>query len=311
MTKNKIKINFVDFWHLDTPEAIKANPLYQLLSKRFDLELSDQPDFLIYAWTGVKHLKYDCVRIYYTGENFRPDFTTCDYAFSFDYPVTERNYRLPLYKLYDEYPLLFNRDNAELAKVPRKFCNFVYSNTKAQERIDFFNQLQHYKPVDSGGKSMNNIGHFVADKLDFLKQYKFTIAFENSVYPGYTTEKILHAFAANTIPIYWGNPLVGNDFNTKAFINCHDYENFEAVIQRVIEIDNNDDLYRDYLLAPPFVNDQENEYVNEDNIYERFETIFANKTVNLVAKPTDILKFFVYTAIANSKKFIKAHLLKK
>jgi len=83
MTKNKIKIKFVDFWHPDTPEAIKANFLYKLLSKRFDLELSDQPDFLIYAWAGVKHLQYNCVRIYYTGENIRPDFSTCDYAFSF------------------------------------------------------------------------------------------------------------------------------------------------------------------------------------------------------------------------------------
>lgn len=310
MTKIKIKINFVDFWHPDTPEAIKANPLYKLLSKRFDLELSDQPDFLIYAWTGVKHLQYNCVRIYYTGENFRPDFTTCDYAFSFDYPVTDKNYRLPLYKLYDEYPLLFNRNNTELAKVSRKFCNFVYSNTKAQERIDFFNQLQNYKPVDSGGKSMNNIGYFVGDKIDFLKQYKFTIAFENSSHPGYTTEKIMHAFIANTIPIYWGNPLAAKDFNPKAFINCHDYENFEAVINKVIEIDNNDELYCAYLLEPAFIDDIENEHVNEDNILTRFETIFANKTIKLAVKPTDLLKFYVLTAKANSKKFIKNMLLK-
>ena len=305
MNKEKIKINFVDFWHPDTPEAIMANPLYKLLSKRFDLELSDQPDFLIYAWTGVKHLKYDCVRIYYTGENFRPNFTTCDYAFSFDYPVTEKNYRLPLYKLYDEYPLLFNRDNTELAKVPRKFCNFVYSNTKAKERIDFFNQLQNYRPVDSGGNSLNNIGYFIGDKISFLNQYKFTIAFENSSHPGYTTEKILHSFAANSIPIYWGNPLVTKDFNPKAFINCHDYDSFESVINRIIEIDNDDGLYSSYLFEPPFLKNVENEYVNEDNIFTRFETIFANKNANKSAKPTDLIKYYALTTKAKFKKSLK------
>jgi hypothetical protein len=305
MSNNKIKINFVDFWHPDTEEAIKANPLYQLLSKRFDLELSDKPDFLIYAWTGVKHLKYNCVRIYYTGENFRPNFNTCDYAFSFDYPITDKNYRLPLYKLYDEYPLLFNRDNTELVKLHRKFCNFVYSNNKAQERIDFFNQLQKYKAIDSGGKSMNNIGYFIDDKISFLNQYKFTIAFENSSHPGYTTEKILHAFAANSIPIYWGNPLVAKDFNPKAFINCHDFENFEAVIKRIIEIDNNDELYSAYLLETPFVNNVANKYVDEDNIFNRFDTIFANKRANKSAKPNDIVKYYALTTKENIKKFLK------
>lgn len=275
----KIKINFVDFWHPDTHEAIKENPLYKLLAKKFEMELTDQPDFLIYSWAGIQHLKYNCVRVYYTGENIRPDFNVCDYAFSFDYPVTDRNYRLPLYKLYDEYPLLFDRHNEDLANEKRKFCNFVYSNTKAKERIEFLHKLQKYKPVDSGGKSMNNIGYYVGDKIEFLKQYKFTIAFENSSYPGYTTEKIAHAFAANTIPIYWGNPLVSKDFNPKSFINCHDYDSFDAVIDRVIEIDNNDNLYRSYLLESPFIDDIENEFVNEDNIIKRFETIFSKKAL--------------------------------
>ena len=302
-----IKINFVDFWHPNTPEAIKENPLFKLLAKRFNLELTDNPDFLIYSWAGVQHLKYNCIRIYFTGENIRPDFNVCDYAFSFDYPVTDKNYRLPLYKLYDEFPLLFNRHNEELAKENRKFCNFVYSNTQAKERIDFFHKLQKYKPVDSGGKSMNNIGYFVGDKIDFLKKYKFTIAFENSSHPGYTTEKIAHAFVANTIPIYWGNTLVSKDFNTKSFINCHDYDSFDAVIDRIIEIDNNDDLYRSYLLEPPFVDDEENEYVNEDNIMRRFDTVFSNKDIALAAKPTDPLKFHFLTAKDNCKKFIKKH----
>jgi alpha(1,3/1,4) fucosyltransferase len=88
-------------------------------------------------------------------------------------------------------------------------------------------------------------------KIDFIKNYKFTIAFENSRSEGYTTEKILHPFFANSIPIYWGNPVVTREFNPKAFINCNDYENFDQVIERIKELDNNDELYMEMLRQPP------------------------------------------------------------
>ena len=42
-------------------------------------------------------------------------------------------------------------------------------------------------------------------KLKIISNHKFNIAFENSSYPGYVTEKITDAFIANTIPIYWGD----------------------------------------------------------------------------------------------------------
>jgi hypothetical protein len=34
--------------------------------------------------------------------------------------------------------------------------------------------------------------------------YNFVIAFENVDYPGYITEKIMDAFQAGTVPLYWG-----------------------------------------------------------------------------------------------------------
>ena len=292
----KIKINFTGFWHPNTPEAIRRhNPLYRLLAKRFELEISDKPDFLIYSCFGsdfgYDYLRYDCVRIFYTGENVRPDFDDCDFAFSFDYPVTDRNYRLPLYGL--DWKLHRIREEIDLDAVvaqKRKFCNFVYSNDRAKERIAFFNKLRTYKKVDSGGRVLNNIGHLVGDKLDFLSNYKFTIAFENESHPGYTTEKILHALIARTIPIYWGNPLVSRDFNPRAFINCHDYESFDGVVERVKDIDGDDDLYRAYLSEPCFANGFDNEFISEANVLARFERIFSEKEMPRVARKSDFVK---------------------
>lgn len=85
-----------------------------------------------------------------------------------------------------------------------------------------------------------------------MKRYKFTIAFENSSSNGYTTEKLIHPLRSFSIPIYWGNSLVTKDFNPKAFINCNDYDNdFDAIIERVKELDNNPDKYLAMLRENP------------------------------------------------------------
>jgi hypothetical protein len=88
---------------------------------------------------------------------------------------------------------------------------------------ELFEALSKYKRVNSGGRWMNNVGGPVADKMTFDRRHKFSIACENSASPGYTTEKLVQAFAAKTIPIYWGDPLVSRVFNTKAFINVNDF----------------------------------------------------------------------------------------
>ena len=63
------------------------------------------------------------------------------------------------------------------------------------------------------------------------------MAFENSSYPGYTTEKLLQAMQAGTVPIYWGDPSVGRDFNAARFVNVHDYASTKAVIDKICQLD--------------------------------------------------------------------------
>jgi len=277
MSQPRVHLDFTDFWHPDTALEKQDNPLYRLLSRRFDVEICDDPDFLIYSCFGQRYRWYRCTRIFYTGENRRPDYDACDYAFTFDYPVTERNYRLPLYGLYDEVTGLLEPRNAEAFVVEKsRFCNFIYSNHLASERLDFLGRLQRYKSVDCGGPVANNLGFVVprSQTVSFRRPYKFTIAFENSAYPGYTTEKIMHAFLAGSLPIYWGNPDVGRDFNLRAFINCGAFASFDDVIDHVIEVDRDDSLLARYLAEPPFVGNRFNEFIDADNVLARFEAIF-------------------------------------
>lgn len=294
--KEPIRIMFTDFWRPATEEYIKRYALYKLLSKHFNLILSDQPDFLIYSCFGHDYLKYNCLRIFYTGENVRPNFNECDYAFSFDYPITERNYRLPLYRLYPEYLDIIKPKKNDIANQnDRKFCCFLVSRNKSDKRSEFFHLLSEYKNVDSGGKLFNNIGYQIpiGQEVKWMGNYKFCISFENASYPGYTTEKLVRALAANTIPIYWGNPLVENDLNTRSFINCNDFENFRDVIEYVKQVDNNPSIHQE-ILDQPYLPDQvERDFCKEENIIQKFYQIFSERKVFIskFVKQTQKLKY--------------------
>jgi hypothetical protein len=113
-----------------------------------------------------------------------------------------------------------------------------------------------------------------------MRTRKFNIAFENGSYPGYLTEKILNAFYANTIPIYFGSPTVFREFNESAFINIHRYKTYNEAYDAIMEIHNNKNLYLEMLSQPAFINDVANEYMNYDSFYKWFDTfVYEDKNV--------------------------------
>lgn len=252
--KKHIRIKFVDFWDDFVPEN---SLFYQLLSEHYDIELTDpstSPDYIFYSVFGEEHLNYDCVKIFYTGENQCPDFNLCDYAIGFErMEFGDRYFRLPIYYL-NRYQKDFRLMQEKHVKpVPEKtgFCSFVYSNDRASEvRERFFNQLSTYKSVSSGGRYKNNIGGPVADKLAFESEHKFSFSFENSSYPGYSTEKLVQSFAAQTVPIYWGDPTIAQTFNEEAFINCNNYDSWDEVMEEVKRVDADPELYAHMLAVP-------------------------------------------------------------
>ncbi len=258
----KIKIDFCDFWGgFDKTD----NYFYNLLKEDYEVEISRNPDVLFFSLFGRSNTLYSCKKVFYTGENipaplkglannFFPKEICCDYSFSFDYMEDERNYRLPHYLLYPGYYELAKEKTIDESLANRKFCNFVVSNSGCQHRNDFFAKLSKYKKVDSGGRFANNIGYPVQDKRKFQSEYKFSIAFENNAYrpqhPGYTTEKIMEPMTVNSMPIYWGNPLIGREFNTESFISCYDFAGDDDLIDYIIELDKDDNKYLEKMNKP-------------------------------------------------------------
>ncbi|TPH30573.1 glycosyltransferase family 10 domain-containing protein, partial [Helicobacter pylori] len=224
-------------------------------------------------------------RVFYTGENEVPNFNLFDYAIGFDeLDFNNRYLRMPLYyaslhykaelahdttspyklqpdSLYalkkpshcfkENHPNLCTVVNNESDPLKRGFASFVASNPNAPKRNAFYDALNAIEPVTGGGSVKNTLGYKVKNKNEFLSQYKFNLCFENTQGYGYVTEKIIDAYFSHTIPIYWGSPSVAKDFNSKSFVNVHDFNNFDEAIDYVRYLHTHPNAYLDMLYENP------------------------------------------------------------
>lgn len=229
------------------------NFIYNTLSRKYKVRLSENPEFLFYSSFAGERPNAR-VSTFFTGENRRPNMKDCDWAFGFNYENEIKNnryMRLPLYVLHtaglrdfwyqlpdllekSKHPNQLNKSFADFQQ--REFCVYIAAN-ETLLRAKAFEIINKVEPVTAPGKSKNNaapIGHtsslesrldpdWQQDKIEYMRRFKFALVFENHDYPGYTTEKISDAMVAGCIPIYWGNPSIQCEFNLKSFYNLTPY----------------------------------------------------------------------------------------
>lgn len=283
MAMKKIRIDFCDWGdNVNKTELL----LFKVLSERFHLELCVQPDFLIYGHGGHSHRLQSGIKISFSGESFMPDYRECDYSLGSVGLNDPRHLQLPFYVSYGDPQQLIkqNDDHRRILAAKTKFCSFViggYNPRKNGNRVEFFRKLSKYKKVDSGGRKFNNIGGPIPwgsdHKIEFLRQYKFNIAFENRSLAGYATEKIFEPMVARCLPIYWGDPTIAGQFNPRSFLNRADFASDEALIEKIIELDKDDEKYLEYMRHPYFHDDQPNQFFSHQRILDFFEKIFSTK----------------------------------
>ena len=215
------------------------------------------------AW---KKLPAEQPKIHFTGENTAPVAgAKLNLGFQHFDMVTEEYLRFPLWLLEIDWfgadmerivnpkPIPLERCtrvmSSEIAR-KKKFCAFVVSNPANPVRNTAFQWLSEYKHVDSAGRVFNNTGSEIfagggggggeLKKLEFLKDYKFCLTYENNSARGYTTEKYLHAKAAGCIPIYWGDPAFERDFSVAGCIDARNFTSQEELVEAVRKVDEND-----------------------------------------------------------------------
>ena len=246
---NKIRIGYSGFWNGFDPEN---NEILNLLSHACVLagfeaivDLNDPDITVCSCFNGGENPKIneDTTRLLYLGENVRPDYSYVDYSLTFDFSsYCGKNIYTPLWILRsNKYAISgsdyepYDKNDLESAKTINSGVNSIayIGNNSTAMRIEAISELRklgfqideygsHTRPVDS--------------KKRVLKNYRYSLCFENSYTPGYTTEKIIDSFVSGTIPIYWGGapkdifnenayfsfcPFLSVNDNTKNFNSWH------------------------------------------------------------------------------------------
>lgn len=267
-----MKIAFSDFWQYPKPFNFDNNFFIHIIRELFDdvqIVNPEDADVMFFSVFGNENQKYkNCKKIFFTGENQKPNFKKCDYSLTFDFDdYGGKNFRLPLWYLYIDWFNVKTYDNPQwlipesylygenefTQKQKDKFCSIVFGKM-VESRINAIQKISEYKKVSIFGKA--NPEYYLPDgekyKLDLISNYKFSLCYENSVTPGYHTEKLLHGKIAGNIPIYYGDSTVSLDFNPECFINAFGVET-EELIDRIKEIDSNDLLYNEIISQPLFL----------------------------------------------------------
>jgi len=238
------------------------------------------PHILFYGdgKSGAHRNVRDCTRVCITYENLYPDFSECDYCMAYLHLDHPRYLRMPDWAIIHQ-PEQFLKEPGYADRIineSRDFCAFVASKgnlRRTRKRVEFFKQLNCCKRVNSGGRVMNNVGEPVADHYAFARKHRFYMAFENASYPGYTTEKIADGMTNGCIPIYWGDPMVGADFNPRSFINVSNFSDDAAAIRHILEIEDQPSLYRRYLEEPFFHENKIPSIFDEQRVLSFFKRI--------------------------------------
>jgi hypothetical protein len=282
-----MNISFLDFWQY--PKAFNPNNNFFIhvireLFEEVQVVHPEDADVIFFSSFGTENRMYkNCKKVFYTGENQRPNFKKCDYSLTFDYDSYDgKNFRLPLWYLYIDWFGVMTYDNPDwlipesylydenefTKKEKNKFCSIVFGSP-IDSRLQAIDSISKYKLVDVFGKV--NKKYFLPDgekyKLDLISNYKFSLCYENSIHSGYHTEKFLHGKIAGNIPIYYGSDTVSIDFNEHCCINASNMS-LEQLNEKIKQIDSDDKLYQEILNQPLFT-----EKINLDIIKESFYCI--------------------------------------
>ena len=266
--KKIISISKVDFLDCSNGDDFFIN----LLKDDYIIDFnSTYPDYLFYDVFGCEHLnpRYNnSIKIAYYSENIIPDFNQADYALSQAHiNYLDRYYRYPSIILSLSMINIINiKKMRKKIKNRTKFCVAMISNNRSSDnfRLSFISKLNKYKKVDMAGKVFNNIGKKIENKKEFLSSYKFSIAMENSNGDGYASEKIIDSFLSGTIPIYYGDYMIDEYINPKAYILIKGEKDIQEKIEYIKNIDNNKKLYKQILNQKLFINNDISDIIEKE-----------------------------------------------
>lgn len=247
-------------------------------SNDYDLVISLMPNVLNgHHQIDLKNITNK--KLCFTGESY-PIFDStphCDGYIGFDYeedaPQNVKYMRMPLYAIYNldhmhrygcsSYEELRNKFYTK--QVNKKY-SAVISNPKNEFRNSVLKFLVNRNLCDSGGNLYSNIGNVGSeqtDKMNFVKNYMFGMAFENISKRGYITEKIYEVFMAGSVPYYWGAPDIELEFNPKSYFifDASTSEKMNESIQQMVNRLNDEESFENARKEDPMTGFKSEKYI--------------------------------------------------
>jgi len=197
-----------------------------------------------------------------------------DYRLDSDVPIP---YTYSFFNFYKR-PLPTN----EKGKNGRGLAAAFISNCFARnERLEFLRELMKYTKIDSFGMCEHNKDIYEEDdghtswntKMNTIRKYKFTIAFENSNDRDYVTEKFFQPLEAGSVPVFYGTSNIADFAPDHSYINANDFGSAKELAEYLEFLDKNDDAYEEYLA-----------WKKEGNLGENLEHLVEIRKLNSICQ---------------------------
>jgi hypothetical protein len=236
------------------------------------------------------------------GENY--------FALGYEHLNHERYLRFPthvldVYVLHNEggmfetpYGWLTEKRNSEeILNSKKHFCSIVQASHNP-DREELFNEISKHHWIKSSGPWRQTVSDYETlnphkyhnystlefmgkidgltykDKVNFFSDCMFNIAFQFTDTDYLVQEKIVHSYAANSIPLFYGNKFIYEEgFNPESFVNCHNFENFSSLIEYLNSIYTDRSKLRQFFECPIFTDNKLPEYFEKEYILNFLEKI--------------------------------------
>jgi FkbM family methyltransferase len=266
------KICAINFWDRFTLEAGFERYLLEQAFGPFEITQSqDSADIILASVSVTTPMLFPDRTIALIWENMRPNYTASRYSISSDFDsYGGRNCRLPFWYSQLQWPglvaaktapginnhgyePLIDIDLLTRSRRPRKpqqertFCCFIANNPE-HHRLFCVERLKGIGQVDVYGNIANR--PLRQSKLDILPNYRFNLCFENSIFPGYYTEKVVQAWAGDCIPLYYSDQWYRRDFNPRAITNRIDFATLDDFVDRIAEINGSSAAFDNIFYEP-------------------------------------------------------------
>jgi len=247
------------------------------------MDNSLDPDFVVMSmFQNLEHHSFNCPYITWSGEPMqvahKPDYEPF-LEINTTTTSTHKHMWLPLIVL--EVP---HTERVTPKQAKHWCCAYAFRN-RVPSRERFFNTMRSIEPTTySFGASCPTpdtpfvlpIGQRGENKKAF-EDFAYVVGMENSVVPGYITEKIANAFCSGSVPIYEGhNDTVNMFFNPDSFINVSNFSSPEAAAVFAYNVWKDPQKYQKYLDAPIRLNDRLADYEAVFTEYRPWQKIFVD-----------------------------------